>query len=86
MSFKYDKIVFYIVENKGVDVAKASNENNAYHKTEIQNSLDLKYNRQMLPKIPRNHFSSSYEHDCAMQEIMSSLQVFMEDMKIFGNY
>ena len=40
-----------------------------------QSSSDSKSIRQMLPTLPRNYFSSSYEHGCAMKEIMSSLQV-----------
>ena len=50
--------------------------------TRIQElDLDSKNTRQMLPPLPRNYFSSSYEHGRAMQEIMASLQVFTSEFQ-----
>ena len=46
-------------------------------KTQLQANLDAKKFRQNLPTLPRNYFSSSYDHLCAMQEIMTSLQVIL---------
>ena len=47
----------------------------AADKNQAQAALDSKTSRNNFPTLPRNYFSSSYEHGCAMQEIMSSLQV-----------
>ena len=49
-------------------------------RSEISGNLDKMFpdpanSCQMIPTLPRNYFSSSYEHGCALQEIMSSLQV-----------
>jgi hypothetical protein len=55
-------------------VDRVRDENN---QTKIQSNIDSTNTRQMLPALPRNYFSSSHEHLCAMQEIMSSLQVIL---------
>ena len=48
------------------------------NQNQTQTGFDSKTSRQNFPTLPRNYFSSSYEHGCAMQEIMSSLQVSIE--------
>ena len=48
------------------------------NQNQTQTGFDSKTSRQNFPTLPRNYFSSSYEHGCAMQEIMSSLQVNIE--------
>ena len=57
------------MKNGGIDMTNCLNENPG------QTGFDSKTSRQNFPTLPRNYFSSSYEHGCAMQEIMSSLQV-----------
>ena len=61
------------MKNSALNIA-----NELDNQNQTQMGFDSKTSRQNFPTLPRNYFSSSYEHGCAMQEIMSSLQVSIE--------
>ena len=77
------EIVFWWNYNFNVDDEALKNcalniANELDNQNQTQMGFDSKTSRQNFPTLPRNYFSSSYEHGCAMQEIMSSLQVSIE--------
>ena len=68
------------MKNGTATMVDSLHENNG--KTQLQANLDARKFRQNLPTLPRNYFSSSYDHLCAMQEIMTSLQVILVTLRI----